>query len=183
MADRVHAEPVEAELRKLVHFTVAGILLIGAASAVHADEPAVAPPQGTTLLLEVIADGVQIYACEAKDDGFEWTFKGPEASLFDEQGRQLGTHFGGPTWKLDDGSVVVGEVVAKADAPEPGAIPWLLLRANSHEGSGQLSTVAFIRRAKTKGGAAPAAGCDASHLSEQARMRYSAEYQFFIVAK
>ncbi|MGO8841945.1 MAG: DUF3455 domain-containing protein [Methyloceanibacter sp.] len=44
---------------------------------------------------------MQIYACEAKDNGFEWTFKGPEASLFDEHGRQHGTHFGGPTWKLD----------------------------------------------------------------------------------
>jgi hypothetical protein len=167
-------------LRKLVHSTVAGILLIGAASAVRADEPAIAPPQGTTLLFEVIADGVQIYACEA---GLEWTFKGPEASLFDEHGRQLGTHFGGPTWKLDDGSAVVGEVVAKGDAPEPGAIPWLLLRAKSHEGSGRLSTVAFIRRTKTKGGAAPVSGCDASHVSEQARMRYFAEYQFFSIAK
>jgi hypothetical protein len=167
----------------LVHCTVAGILLIGAASAVHADEPAVAPPQGATLLFEVIADGVQIYACEAKDNGFEWAFKGPEASLFDERGRQHGTHFGGPTWKLDDGSAVVGEVVAKGDAPEPGAIPWLLLRAKSHEGSGRLSTVAFIRRAETKGGTAPASGCDASHLSEQARMRYSAEYQFFGTGK
>jgi ATP adenylyltransferase len=27
--------------------------------------------------------------------------------------------FSGPTWKLDDGSAVVGEVVAKMDAPEP----------------------------------------------------------------
>ena len=131
----------------------------------------------------MIADGVQIYACEAKDNGFEWTFKAPEASLFDEHGRQEGTHFGGPTWKLDDGSAVVGEVVAKADAPKPNAIPWLLLRAKSHEGSGRLSTVAFIRRANTKGGAAPAAGCDASHFPEQARMRYSAEYQFFNIAK
>ena len=80
-------------------------------------------------------------------------------------------------------SAVVGDVVAKGDAPEPGAIPWLLLRAKSHEGSGRLSTVAFIRRTKTKGGAAPVSGCDASHVSEQARMRYSAEYQFFSIAK
>jgi len=40
-------------------------------------------------------------------------------------------HFGGPTWKLDDGSAVVGEVIAKADAPEPDAFQWLLLRAKS----------------------------------------------------
>jgi hypothetical protein len=174
--------PLETEVRKLADFTVANILLISAGFTVVADEPTVSPPQGTTLLLEVIANGVQIYACEAKNNGFKWTFKRPEASLFDEHGRQEGTHFGGPTWKLD-GSAVVDEVVAKADAPEPDAIPWLLLRAQSHEGSGRLSTVAFIRRANTKDGAAPIAGCDASHLSEQARMRYSAEYQFFSIAK
>ena len=45
------------------------------------------------LLLEVVADGVQIYTCEAKDGGFAWSFKAPEANLFDKQGRQVGTHF------------------------------------------------------------------------------------------
>jgi hypothetical protein len=38
---------------------------------------------------------------------------------------------------------VVGEVIAKADAPNPGAIQWLLLRAKSHEGSGMLSAGGF----------------------------------------
>ena len=33
--------------------------------------------------------------------------------------------------------------------------------------------------AETKGGAAPAAGCDAAHRDAQARVRYSALYQFF----
>jgi hypothetical protein len=104
---------------------------------------------------------------------------GAEANLFDEQGWQIGTHFAGPSWKMNDGSEVVGEVVAKADAPDPGAIQWLLLRAKSHEGSGMLSQAAFIRRADTKGGVGPKTGCDANHLSQQARMRYSATYQFF----
>jgi hypothetical protein len=131
------------------------------------------------LLLEVVADGVQIYTCEAKYGGFAWSFKGPEANLFDKQGRQVGTHFAGPTWKMDDGSVVVGEVISRANAPEPGAIQWLLLRAKSPEGSGPLSAVAYIRRAETRGGVAPKMSCDASHLSKQARMRYSSIYQFF----
>jgi len=52
-----------------------------------------------------------------------------------------------------------------------------------HEGSGTLSAVAYIRRTETKGGVAPGAGCDASHLSEQARTRYSATYQFFSPGK
>ena len=111
------------------------------------------------------------------------SFKAPEANLFNTQNLQVGTHFAGPTWKADDGSTVVGEVAARADAPAGGAIPWLLLRAKSNQGSGVLSTVAFIRRADTKGGVAPAAGCDAARSGAQARVRYYALYQFFGAAK
>jgi hypothetical protein len=161
----------------------AGILIGTSAFAAGADEPVVMPPQGAALLLEVIANGVQIYTCEAKDGGFGWSFKAPEANLFDKQRRQIGTHFGGPTWRIEDGSAVVGEVIAKADAPTPDTIQWLLLRTKSHQGSGTLSSAAYIRRADTRGGAAPKTGCDASHLSDQARMRYSATYQFFTMEK
>ena len=161
----------------------AGILIGMGVFAVNADQSEVAPPQGAALLLEVSADGVQIYTCEDKGALFQWTFTAPEANLFDKQGRQIGTHFAGPTWKMADGSAIVGEVIAKADAPEGDAIQWLLLRAKSHQGEGVLGEAAFIRRMDTKGGVAPTAGCDASHLSEQARMRYSAVYQFFSAAK
>jgi hypothetical protein len=84
---------------------------------------------------------------------------------------------------MADGSAIVGEVIAKADAPEKGAVQWLLLRAKSHDGQGILAEAAFIRRIDTKGGVAPTAGCDAGHISEQVRMRYSAVYQFFSAAK
>jgi hypothetical protein len=151
-------------------------------SAALAADELVPAPKGAPLLLEVEAEGVQIYTCEAKDQGFAWTFKAPEATLFDKQGRQIGTHFAGPTWKMSDGAVV-GETTARADAPASGAIPWLLLKAKSNAGTGVLSTVAFIRRVDTRGGAAPAGGCDAAHKGEEARMRYDALYQFFGAAK
>jgi hypothetical protein len=169
-----------------VRFLIYAIIMsipIGAISAPAADDEAVMPPQGAAKFLEVVADGVQIYACEAKGSGFEWVFKAPAAQLFDKQGRQVGTHFAGPTWKMDDGSAAVGEVIAKVDAPEPDAIPWLLLRAKSHEGSGTLSGAVYIRRAVTKGGSAPHTGCDEAHRSEQARVPYSATYQFFSASK
>lgn len=162
-------------MQRIAACVVAAIAVAGAA---HAADPLVPSPQGAPLLLEAAADGVQVYVCEAKGQGFEWAFKAPEATLFDKQGLQIGTHFAGPTWKTSD-AAVVGEVAARADAPASGAIPWLLLRAKSHEGTGVLSTVAFIRRADTKGGAAPTAGCDAAHRGEQARIRYSALYQFY----
>jgi hypothetical protein len=170
-------------MKKAVCCTIVAVAAIGAGVAAYADAVLVPAPPGAPLLLEATADGVQIYACEAQGQGFAWVFKGPEANLFDKQGRQVGTHFGGPTWKAIDGTTVVGEVAAKADAPIAGAIPWLLLKAKSHEGTGALTKVAFIRRAETRGGAAPGAGCDASHRAEEARMRYSALYQFFGAAK
>jgi Protein of unknown function (DUF3455) len=166
-------------MKNIGFLVVTGILIGAGPFVVKADQTPVAPPQGSTPLLEVRADGVQIYRCEGKPEGFEWKFKAVEANLFDNQGRQTGIHSGGPTWKMDDGSEVVGEVVARADASDPGAIQWLLLRVKSHEGSGSLSQAAFIRRTDTKGGVAPKTGCDANHLSQQARMRYSATYQFF----
>src|SRR5271169_2087621 len=163
---------------------VAAAILLGTGLfAAHADQSVVAPPQGSAPVLELVADGVQIYTCEAKEGAFGWSFKAPEANLFDKEGRQVGTHFAGPTWKIEDGSEVVGEVVTKADAMEPGAIQWLLLRVKSHQGSGVLSPVAYIRRAETEGGIAPSTGCDASHVSQQARMHYAATYQFFSAAK
>lgn len=136
------------------------------------------------LLLEAAADGVQIYSCQPKEQGFAWVFVAPEAALFNAGGRQIGTHSKGltskgPTWTLADGSSVVGELVSKQPAPQPGSIPWLSLRAISHQGSGALAGVATIRRIDTKGGVEPAEGCDSAHIGEVARMRYSATYQFF----
>jgi hypothetical protein len=165
-------------------FAIAAGILIGiSAFPVNADQTGMAPPQGSVLLLEAVADGVQIYICEAKGSLFQWTFTAPEANLFDKQGRQIGTHFAGPIWKMADGSAIVGEVITKTDAPEKDAIQWLLLRARAHEGQGILADAAFIRRMDTKGGVAPTTGCDAGHVSEQVRMRYSAIYQFFSAEK
>jgi hypothetical protein len=69
---------------------VAILIGIGAVAAGAEEGAVVAPPEGSPLVLELAADGVQIYVCEAKDGGFGWSFKAPEANLFDEQGRQAG---------------------------------------------------------------------------------------------
>ena len=155
-------------------------VLAVASTGAQAADPLVPPPAGTRLLLEAEADGVQIYTCTAKGAGFEWVLKAPEANLFDKKGLLVATHFAGPTWKTSDGASVVGEVVTRADAPAAGSIPWLLLKAKSHEGTSGIATAAFIRRAETKGGVAPATGCDAAHPGAEVRMRYSALYQFLV---
>jgi hypothetical protein len=148
-----------------------------------ADAPSLAPPAGARIVLRSVADGVQIYACEAAGDGFAWVFKAPEAALFDESGRQVAKHFAGPSWQALDGSTVTAEVAAKVDAPVAGAIAWLLLRAKTHSGAGQLAEIGFVQRIETKGGMAPSAGCDAAQQGKEARMRYSATYVFYAAGR
>ena len=140
------------------------------------------PPASAILVFELDASGVQIYACEADPNdatSFVWTFKAPEADLFNSRGEHVGTHFAGPTWQAPDGSTVVAAVAERADAPDPNAIPWLLLEAQEHSGTGVFSTVTYIQRLDTVGGTAPAEGCDESHEGEEARVPYEATYGFF----
>jgi Protein of unknown function (DUF3455) len=163
----------------MAHWPMAFVtLLLGAGPAVAADPSAISPPAGAHIVLRATAKGVQIYTCQAGTSGFAWTLKAPEATLF-AGGRKVADHFAGPSWRALDGSVVVGEVQTKADAPASGAIPWLLLRAKSHEGEGRFTHVAFIQRRDTKGGLAPGSGCDGAHESAEARVPYRARYLFY----
>jgi hypothetical protein len=102
----------------------------------------------------------------------------PDARLFDEGGRQIATHFAGPTWRSTDGSQVKGKVVAQ-ESPDSDAIPWLLLTAIEHSGAGIMSNVDSIQRIDTKGGTAPVTGCDAQHQGEKTRVGYTADYVFY----
>ena len=138
-------------------------------------------PAGEEVILVGHATGVQIYACQASTNPpFAWVFKAPEADLTDSSGKQIIHHFAGPTWKHIDGSEVVGKVAAKQDAPNPGAIPWLLLTATSHTGQGVLRRVTSIQRIHTEGGVAPDANtCDASANGKESRSPYKADYYFY----
>lgn len=150
--------------------------LLASTPTVGVDDTLVMPPAGTTVLLELSADGVQIYRCETRDGAPAWVFQAPDAVLFDATGRQVGTHGAGPRWRLEDGSAAAGTVEASAPSPMPGAIPWLLLQAKAEDAPGRLHDAAWVRRFNTEGGAAPAGTCQPGH---EARMRYSARYAFF----
>ncbi len=144
-----------------------------------------APPASSVLLFELGARGVQIYACEADPDdatAFAWTFQAPEADLFNSRGEVVGSHFAGPTWQGHDGSAVVGTVRERGDSPDAGAIPWLLLEAKEHAGSGAFSTITHIQRLDTVGGVAPTEGCDEAHAGEEVRAPYEATYAFYYPA-
>jgi hypothetical protein len=160
------------------HVALAALALITATPAQNQDVPAqLLPPQGEKLVLQAHAKGDQIYTCQKTGDQYAWTLKEPQAELLDEQNKVIGHHYIGPTWVLNDGSEVVGKVVAKVDSP--GSIPWLVLSAAGHAGRGGFSSVTSIQRLHTTGGKAPASGCDAAHENNESRTAYTADYFFY----
>lgn len=171
--------------RKLIGFALA--LLV--ASGAMAQQPAATvnvpdklkPGANEALAMIVPAKGVQIYECRAKKDqpgSYEWAFVAPEADLFDASGKKIGHHYAGPHWESTDGSKIVGAVKERADAPQPQAIPWLLLAARSVGTQGSFSRVTSIQRVNTVGGVAPQTGCSQSTVGATARVPYTADYYF-----
>ncbi len=96
-----------------------------------------------------------------------------------KDGKPFGKHFTGPSWEATDGSRVTGKAVANAPSPDANSIPWLLVNILSHDGTGVLSRATTIQRLNTKGGKAPASGCDAAHVGQELRVPYSADYLFY----
>jgi hypothetical protein len=138
------------------------------------------PAANGSMTLIVPAKGVQIYECRAsKAGGYEWAFVGPEAELFDTTGERIGRHYAGPHWEAADGSKVAAKLIARADAPKAGDIPWLLLGAKSVGPEGSFSKVTSIQRVNTVGGVAPKAGCSEGNAGTPARIPYTADYYFF----
>ena len=137
------------------------------------------PPANEQLLLQVHAKGDQVYTCKADVAQYTWVLKAPDAQLFDKDGKLFGKHFAGPSWQASDGSRVIGKAVADSPSPDANSIPWLLVTILSHEGDGVLSGVTTIQRISTKGGKAPASGCNALHVNQEVRVPYSADYRFY----
>jgi hypothetical protein len=180
----MHKKNAVAHLAKRSSLHIALLASWVAASAQAAPAAAIPEaikaPAGQAISLELQATGVQIYECKANDAAkFEWTFKAPEAELFDSAGLSVGKHHGGPTWESADGSKVVGEVKARDNGPDAKAIPWLLLSAKSNSGSGVLGAVQSIQRVSTSGGKAPADGCSAAQAGKLVRVSYTAAYYFY----
>jgi len=149
-------------------------------SAAAQDVPAqLQPPANEQLLLRVHAKGEQVYTCKADASPSAWALKAPDAQLFDKDGKPFGKHFAGPSWEANDGSRVTGKAVANVPSPDADSIPWLLVNIVGHEGTGVLSKATTIQRINTKGGKAPATGCDAAHAGKEIRVPYTADYVFY----
>jgi hypothetical protein len=174
-----------ASAARLLPLVATALLAACVAEALKPTPPTVvipgnlAAPPTESLVRTLWADGVQIYECRAKPDAGAapaWVFVAPEANLADAGGVLVGHHYAGPTWEAADGSKVVGTVKAKADSPDAGAIPWLLLATHSTGQPGLFAKVTTIQRVATMGGAMPATGCDATTIGKQARVPYKAQY-------
>jgi hypothetical protein len=141
--------------------------------------PELQPPAGEQTFLTVHAKGDQVYTCKSDNGQYSWVLKAPDADLFDADGNLFGKHFAGPSWMASDTSRVNGKAVANVPSPDRDSIPWLLVHVVSHEGTGVLSRATSIQRLNTKGGKAPASGCDAGHANQEFRSPYTADYVFF----
>jgi hypothetical protein len=131
-------------------------------------------PSHSELLLQAVGSGDQVYGCV----NGSWALKAPDAKLLNQEGSVIGRHFAGPTWQLNDGSWVKGKPVAKQPAPDPSAVPWLLLE--SVGGTGTLRAVRFIQRTGMHGGNAPEGSCSQSATH---RVPYTATYSFYGVGQ
>jgi len=168
-------------VRAFIGFALSVVLGASLSVAANADQrPAeLQPPANEQALLQVHAKGAQIYTCNSDGKQFSWTLKAPDAQLYGKNGKSFGRHFAGPSWRANDGSQVTGKAVANVPSPDGSSIPWLLVTVVSHSGKGTLEHVTSIQRINTKGGKAPASGCDATHGGQELRVPYSADYVFF----
>jgi hypothetical protein len=144
------------------------------------------------------AVGTQNYVCLPSGSAFAWTLFGPQATLFDDDARQIVTHFLSPnpeenglpraTWLHSRDTSAVWAVMVKASTDPayvaPGAIPWFLLHFVGHQegpdGGDRLTGTTFIQRINTSGGVAPASGCSqATDVGKKALVPYTADYVFY----
>jgi uncharacterized protein DUF3455 len=138
----------------------------------------IAVEDGNQVHFQGYAEGVQIYTW----NGSDWGNAVPRATLFDDEGNVVATHFGtpnGPAWRSNSGSEVVGQLPPKKATVDRTAIPWLLLAAipDLTHGPGILEATTFIHRVNTVGGLAPSVA--GTTIGQVAEVPYSAEYYFY----
>jgi hypothetical protein len=148
-------------------------MMAGAAAGVELPDAIAA--NGEVVVLQVHAEGAQIYECKAAQggDGLSWQFREPIASLF-RDGKTVGRHYAGPTWEID-GSAVVGKAVGRASGASSKDIPWLRLDVTDRRGNGPLDGVTTVQRINTAGGGLEG-GCN--KVGDLRAAPYAADYVF-----
>src|SRR5262245_48812216 len=191
---------------KTIVVCLAAIAAMAAAPAAAEEvTPPVVPtniqaPAGTKAFFEGHAVGTQNYICLPSAtalSGFAWTLFGPQATLFNEDGKQVVTHFlsanpyeaGLPraTWQANDTSSAWAGMIQQSSDPAfvaPGSIAWFLLQVFGAQvgptGGDKLTRTTFIQRVNTYGGVAPSTGCaQATDVGKRSLVPYEADYVFY----
>ena len=172
-------------------------------------------PAGNKAFLEGHAVGTQNYVCvpcptrhRCVPSGFAWILFTPQATLFDDDDKQVITHFFSPnpyesntnqgSGRWHDSRHVaalaghehrLGQWRCASSSSDPafvapGAIPWLLLEVvgaqDGPTGGDTLTATTFIQRLNTSGGVAPSTGCASStDVGKKAFVPYTADYFFY----
>jgi hypothetical protein len=156
----------------------AGLAVCCIAAAQTAAPPELEPADAHHVVASLGASGVQIYVCKPdQNNHLAWTFKAPQADLYDASGKLVAKHYAGPSWEATDGSKITGKVMQQMpNSQQPGSIPLLLLKATNAGGPGQLASVRYVQRWNTRGGAAPLHPC--VQEGQEGRSPYLADYVF-----
>lgn len=182
-------------------------LTISLSHPAHAGEVTVPPvpdniqvPTPNVPYLVGHATGTQNYVCLPSGAGFKFTLFTPEATLFNDNGKQIITHYFSPnpdesgnpiraTWQSRDTSTVWGSVGPNDSSSnpafvKPGAIAWLKVTIVGNKegpsGGDSLTDTTFIQRLNTSGGLAPPTGCASlSDVGKEAFAPYTADYFFY----
>jgi hypothetical protein len=137
------------------------------------------------LVAAYAAVGTQTYTCLATVSGdtttYAWSATSvPSATLYGQTCAQAATHYAGPHWQANDGSIILGTKVRSDPSITAASIPRLLLSAVVDGGvTGILTPVTAVQRLDTVGGIAPSAGCDAAHVNGTVAVPYTANYYFY----
>jgi hypothetical protein len=181
----------------------------------YADEITVPPvptgievEAGNEAFLVGHAVGTQNYVCLPSAGGVGFVLFTPEATLFNDDDKQVTTHFFSPnpsepntnpalsavglirpTWQARDSSTVWG-VVKQGNASTdpafvaPNAVAWVKVTKTGTEegptGGATLANTTFVQRLNTAGGVAPSTGCTSSaDIGHLAFVPYTADYFFY----
>ncbi len=208
---------VEINTKFLIAMRVFSIVLLTSfvfASAIAQTSTVIIPPPvptdiqvpaGNEVFFVGRGVGTQNYVCLPCDSstpgcasGVAFSLFTPQATLFNDRGEQVTTHFFSPNpfeggviraaWQHSrDTSTVWGKVIGSSSDPifvTPGAIPWLLIDVVGAQagptGGDKLTRTTFIQRLNTVGGAAPAKDCSRpADIGKKAFVPYTSDYFFY----
>jgi hypothetical protein len=179
-------------------------MVVAAGAAAHGQQQRLYPPEvpdnlvvssDYKLTLAGHAIGTQNYICGVTLAGaVDWIFIGPQATVFDADGRQIMTHFLSKdpwdadalqaTWQHSGDTSAAWAVRRDGATGGTDAIDWLLLDVRGSQpgpsGGQKLDDTKFIQRVHTVGGMKPATSeCTPSSFTARRNVYYEADYYFY----